>query len=125
MTLKVKGFKEATKKAGRVLAGLKEPTKLINAMRMITMAVTRDAKKTPPMPVDTGRLRSSITPSVTTTKDSIRGIVGSNVEYAPYQEFGTRRGVPARRYLGTAFQGRLDYARKKIAEAYGKIMKGK
>lgn len=40
-------------------------------------------------PVDTGRLRSSIT---TVMDDSGRGVkvrVGTNVEYAPYIEFGT------------------------------------
>lgn len=40
--------------------------------------------------VDTGRLRSSITTKVETD----RAIVGSNVKYAPYVEFGTRPHFP-------------------------------
>ena len=37
------------------------------------------------VPVDTGNLRSSITHDV----DEDEGVVGTNVEYAPYVEFGT------------------------------------
>lgn len=83
-------------------------------------------------PVDTGRLRASITmnysgsgqvavaafvPSkkkgvkdqperVTTLKEpeslpnTIIAIVGTNVEYAPYLEYGTKRGVQAVGFLG-------------------------
>ncbi len=40
--------------------------------------------------VDTGRLRSSITTKVETD----RAIVGSNLKYAPYIEFGTRPHFP-------------------------------
>lgn len=38
-------------------------------------------------PVDTGRLRNSITH----THDDEAAYIGTNVEYAPYVEFGTRR----------------------------------
>ena len=40
-------------------------------------------------PVDSGQLRSSITHSVDTSKNEIVGIVGTNIEYAPYVEYGT------------------------------------
>lgn len=40
-------------------------------------------------PVDTGRLRSSITHEVGRDGEGLVGTVGSNVEYAPYVEFGT------------------------------------
>lgn len=39
-------------------------------------------------PVDTGRLRNSITHSVIDGQNSV--IIGTNVEYAPYIEFGVR-----------------------------------
>jgi HK97 gp10 family phage protein len=42
-------------------------------------------------PVDTGRLRSSITSAVEKEGDTIVGVVGTNVEYASYVEFGTSR----------------------------------
>lgn len=40
-------------------------------------------------PVDTGRLRSSITHEVDRDSEGLVGTVGTNVEYAPYVEFGT------------------------------------
>lgn len=45
--------------------------------------------------VDTGRLRSSIAVRV----DRTGLTVGSNVEYAEYQQLGTREGLKARRFL--------------------------
>jgi HK97 gp10 family phage protein len=49
-------------------------------------------------PVDTGILRGSITKSnVSKAGDSYKVSVGSNVEYAPYQEYGT--GI----YVGRGF----------------------
>jgi HK97 gp10 family phage protein len=55
------------------------------------MVVERDAKIN--APVDTGRLRASITPEVR-RGNPIEGIVGSNVDYAPYMELGTRPHWP-------------------------------
>jgi HK97 gp10 family phage protein len=42
-------------------------------------------------PVDTGRLRSSITWRIESEHDGVVGIVGTNVEYAIYVHQGTRR----------------------------------
>ena len=47
--------------------------------------IERDAKKQ--CPVDTGRLRGSITTNIISTYS---GEVGTNVEYAEYVEYGTR-----------------------------------
>lgn len=47
-------------------------------------------------PVDTGRLRNSIATEF--ERDGLTGIVGTNVEYAPYQEFGTSV-MPAHPFL--------------------------
>ena len=44
-------------------------------------------------PVDTGRLRSSIQHQIALDAGEITGRVGTNVEYAPYVEFGTRKWV--------------------------------
>lgn len=49
-------------------------------------------------PVDTGRLRNSITHQE--QKDST--VIGSNVEYAAAQELGTSRGIRAKHYLKDA-----------------------
>ncbi len=40
-------------------------------------------------PVDTGRLRASVTDEVREGSGEIVGVVGSNVDYAPYVENGT------------------------------------
>lgn len=64
---------------------------MVNTMFKATNMVMRDAKKF--APVDTGRLRGSITPSVRSVGllgRRVQGVVGSNVEYAPFMEEGTR-----------------------------------
>ena len=52
-------------------------------------------------PVDTGRLRNSITHQ---QYDDNTEVVGTNVEYAPYVELGTRR-QKAQPYLRPAAEG--------------------
>lgn len=62
----------------------------VKVMERAVLVVERDAKKN--APVDTGRLRSSITHAVQTTSafmPRLQGIVGTSVMYAPYQELGT------------------------------------
>lgn len=48
-------------------------------------------------PVDTGNLMNSITAEV----DGLTGTVSTNVEYAPYQEYGTSK-MPAHPYMTPA-----------------------
>lgn len=48
-------------------------------------------------PVDTGRLKSSISSAV--VADEKAAYIGTNVEYAPYQEFGTSRGIAGKHFL--------------------------
>jgi HK97 gp10 family phage protein len=52
-------------------------------------------------PVDTGRLRASINWRMETDSRGLLAVIGTNVEYAPYQEFGTRH-MPAHPYLRPA-----------------------
>ncbi len=53
-----------------------------------TTQVERRAKQL--APVDTGRLRSSITSRLGSDSQGVVGIVGTNVSYAAFVEFGTR-----------------------------------
>lgn len=69
-------------------------------------------------PVDTGRLRNSMTHEVRADEDSV--YVGTNVEYAPYVELGTRRSK-AQPFLRPAIEKHKDEY-KRIAE---EILKGK
>lgn len=84
--VEVKGLKETQAKMEQVVRDLKGGP-MVGAMKKATLLVEREAKIR--SPVDTGRLRASITPSV--TQNPLQGIIGSNVFYAPYQELGTGR----------------------------------
>lgn len=82
----------------------------------IGMAIEGDAKRI--CPVDTGRLRASISTNwngskLNVDKDKVNEpeakedkfivVVGSNVEYAPYVELGTKKMSP-RAFLRRAFE---------------------
>lgn len=62
---------------------IKQP--LAEAVKKITLWLDRTIKVS--TPVDTGRLRSSITSEITAET----GKVGTNVEYAGFVEYGTKR----------------------------------
>ena len=55
-------------------------------------------------PVDTGRLRNSITHE---QEGKYTELIGTNVEYAPYVEMGTQR-QKAQPYLKPAVEGHVD-----------------
>lgn len=58
-------------------------------------------------PVDTGRLRGSISHQRGSGMD--RSVyIGTNVEYAPYVEYGTRKGHKAHHYLQRSVENHLD-----------------
>ena len=48
-------------------------------------------------PVDTGRLKNSISSAVVESENCV--YIGTNVEYAPYQEFGTSRGIAGKHFI--------------------------
>lgn len=72
-------------------------------LTMLALRVERIARQR--APVDTGRLRNSITHRVYADVGGQAGIaeVGTDVEYAIYHEFGTSK-LPALRFLGGALQ---------------------
>lgn len=63
-------------------------------------------------PVDTGRLRNSISH----TADDEAAYIGTNVEYAAYQEMGTSK-MAAQPYLRPAVEDHVEEYRR-IAEQY-------
>ena len=73
------------------------------ALEKIGLVAERYAKEY--APVDTGRLRNSISHEVASDEGAV--YIGTNVEYAPYQEFGTRyqSGTP---FLRPAVENHLD-----------------
>ncbi len=92
-----------------------------NGMERSVKKVTTDVQAG--TPVDVGRLRSQITNVVQGSGAETRGIVGTNVKYAPYMEFGTRPHWPpikalevwARRHGTTAFVVARAIARRGTA----------
>ena len=64
--------------------------------------------------VDTGRLRASITHRVEMESGEVVGYVGTNVEYAPYLEFGTTRMKP-RPFMVPAIERNRDWIKNKLA----------
>ena len=74
------------------------------AVNEACILVENDAKRR--CPVDTGELRMSITHEIEETSENrITGAVGTNLEYAPYVEFGT--GIFSS--LGNGRQDRWSY----------------
>lgn len=79
-----------------------------SALEEIGLAAERFAKRE--TPVDTGRLRNSITHAIDSYEDAV--YVGTNVEYAPYVELGTwRTGYEGVGMLTHAAQDHGDYYR--------------
>lgn len=65
-------------------------------------------------PVDTGRLRNSISNAYDTSDRRV--VVGTNVEYAPYVELG-RRGRDGKHFLKNSIEEHIDeYKRIAILE---------
>lgn len=86
-----RGLRETQRKMEQVAKDLRgsEGSPLIAGVAKATLAVERVAKQKAPR--DRGRLRASITPEVRTlSARQIRGVIGSNLKYAPYHELGTR-----------------------------------
>lgn len=75
--------------------------KIARALEAVGAAAETYAKEL--CPVDTGHLRDSITHSV----DDDTVYLGSDVEYAPYVEFGTYKQKP-QPFMGPAMQDHLD-----------------
>lgn len=147
MTIIIEGIdttKANLKRIDRQLSNMRKPMQ--KATNLVAGVAQNNA------PVDTGKLKSSILPSVSSSGRTTTGIVGSSVVYAPFMELGTRphfppisalqgwasrhgmnafvvartiarRGLKARRYLQRA----LDDNRRRIInifiEAVNKIVK--
>lgn len=88
--IELRGLRETQRQMQRTVRDMTGGP-MLDAIRKSTLLVQRAAKKN--APVNTGRLRASIVPEVRSEDKAVLGIVGSNLEYAPYMELGT--GTPA------------------------------
>ena len=76
-------------------------------------------KRAEPKSWKTGNFFRSINGRLVKEKDKVNGIVSTNVEYAPYLEYGTSRGIRPRRH----FRNSLARNRKKIVNYLAEEMK--
>lgn len=86
------------------------------AVAIVAYNVEADAKRL--CPVDTGRLRASIQTALAHTYAGAE--VGTNVEYAPFVEFGTYRQRAQPYLTPAAEQNRNDLVRR-ISEALRRL----
>ena len=90
----------------QVLSAMEKGIK--NGLEAIGLTAETYAKKA--TPVDTGRLRNSISHTV----DGEAAYIGSNVEYAPYVELGTSRAKAHHMLQKAATEHSAEY--KRLAE---------
>ena len=90
----------------RILTALEKGIK--NGLEAIGLTAETYAKKA--TPVDTGRLRNSISHTV----DGEAAYIGTNVEYAPYVELGTSRAKAHHMLQKAATEHSAEY--KRLAE---------
>ena len=95
--IELQGLKETQEEMERIVRDLHGDA-FLNGMRIATLLVQRSAKQK--APVDTGRLRASITPEVRWQGDRAIGVVGSDVKYSGFVELGTRPHFVPRKYIG-------------------------
>jgi hypothetical protein len=117
--VEIQGLEEVQAKMEQVVSDIRG-SPFLQGMRDATLLVTRAAKIN--APVDTGRLRASITPEVRPHGPTVQGVVGSNVTYAPYQELGwttaSGKEIPGRHYLRRALEDNAE----KIYKLLGRVV---
>lgn len=87
----------------KLISKLEKLDNVNQAMEQACILVENEAKTK--CPVDNGLLRNSITHYIEDNPNELVGVVGTNVEYAPYVEFGT--GIYSS--LGNGRQDRWKY----------------
>ncbi len=102
--VQLKGLREAQQKLERAAQEMSGDA-LFNAVRDGTLIVQRQAKID--APVRYGFLRASIIPSISASGGVVEGIVGTTIEYAGFQEFGTRY-ITGKHYMGNALEDNRD-----------------
>lgn len=138
MSENIKGLSSLLQKLNRL--GGNSLTTLEKSMSKNIKLIQGEAKEL--CPVDTGDLRNSINTKVEVTGTTVKGIIYTNSDHAPYQEFGTGQrgaesqsppkaddvelsyredwiGIPAQPFLYPALKNNED----KVKELIGKDIK--
>jgi len=100
--MRIKNDKKVQRQIERSMRRLNGPP-MFRAMGKATFYVQRKAKQPPAMPVDTGRLRAGLLPEVQQLRTQVKGIIYDDVEYAIFQEQGTRF-MPGKWFLWGAIE---------------------
>jgi HK97 gp10 family phage protein len=103
--VEVEGVRELREKFRRMLRSAE--VDVDRKLEVIASKIEADAARL--CPVDTGRLRASITHRVERGRHV--AYVGTNVEYAPYVEFGTRK-MRAQPFLRPALHKNIPLIRE-------------
>ena len=111
--IEIQGIEEVSRKMDQMAEDI-QGTPMEMGMRDATMLVTRQARIN--APVDTGRLRASIAPEVRQQGKTVQGVVGSNVNYAPFQE-------KKRHYLQRAFEDSIEKIKALIGDVVARIVR--
>lgn len=111
--VEVKNVKRLNKKLNKMATAMTDDN-LRNAVLAGLLIISNDAKVR--APVLTGHLARSITQEAIASGTTAAGRVGTNVEYATAQEFGTSR-FPAQPYLRPAVDSKKKEALREVAEA--------
>lgn len=104
---------QITDNAPEVLAAL--PTAIARALW--SMGATAEGHAKGGAPVDTGRLRNSITHQ----EAEKQTVIGSNVEYAAAQELGTSRGIRGKHYLKNAVANHTEEYKNIVKESMANV----
>ena len=118
--LEVKNLEEIQKKLTKEV--MLQPFN--EGIKKIVLALQREVMVA--TPVDTGRLRASITPKLTEENGIFQGIVGTNVNYATFVEYGTKkmeaRHVTEGSSVRVKGKGMFAFGLEKMKEKLGKFM---
>ena len=107
MSLSFDEFEEIVKQAHNKMLARLEVILLINAKKAESRSIGKTFSR---FKNDTGNLRKSINGSVTTIDGNLSMVLraggilgGADVAYAKFIEFGTKRGIRARLFMGRSF----------------------
>lgn len=87
------------------------------ARALMMMGATAEGHAKAKAPVDTGRLRNSITHQ----ELSDATVIGSNVEYAAAQELGTSRGIRPKHYLKDAVANHTSEYKQIVEDSFKNV----
>ncbi len=113
---RVRGFQQFQRNMKEIRDEM--PQVLESGMQVGGMVIEREARRN--APYLTGNLRSSIHTVVRSERKDVRAYIGTNVEYAPYLEYGTSK-MSARPFLRPALDSKAREALSQVVRVLNKF----